>query len=63
MAMALSGLQAGTTLVPNGCSARYLWTWRSSTGSSVVQTTLTLNFCISPWARNSSFWSFSVHSS
>ena len=57
---ALSGRNAGNTLVGSPEAAMALWHARSSVGSSVVQTALTWNLPRMPWARRPSVASSGV---
>ena len=58
---ALSERQAGRICVPNGCFAMARWCSSESTGSSVVQTTLTFDRFIRPRAEKPLPFSFVLH--
>ena len=58
---ALSLRHAGRIFVPNGFFAMARWCSRESTGSSVVQTTFTFDFFMSPRAEKSFPRSFALH--
>ena len=56
-----SGRHAGRIFVPKGFFAIILCQLRSSSGSSVVQTTLTFDFFMSPCAEKPFDFSFALH--
>ena len=58
---ALSERQAGRISVPNGFFAIARWYSSESTGSSVVQTTFTFDFFMSPCAEKPFSFSFALH--